>query len=144
MKDAWEGWGQRGFQYSGWDAWGPARWGPGKHPLGVCGEPCVAWLDLGRQELGTCIGCGPWDSAEQSWDGVDVCRQGCRMVSVLSTGVLQVKVEQMALELRLTPLTVLLRSVLDQLQDKDPARIFAQPVSLKEVGVHTDRAPCSP
>lgn len=46
------------------------------------------------------------------------------------------KVEQMALELRLTPLTVLLRSVLDQLQDKDPARIFAQPVSLKEVGVH--------
>lgn len=50
----------------------------------------------------------------------------------------QVKVERMALELRLTPLTVLLRSVLDQLQDKDPARIFAQPVSLKEVGV---RAP---
>ncbi|XP_036167288.1 bromodomain-containing protein 1 isoform X5 [Myotis myotis] len=45
----------------------------------------------------------------------------------------QVKVEQMALELRLTPLTVLLRSVLDQLQEKDPARIFAQPVSLKEV-----------
>lgn len=41
----------------------------------------------------------------------------------------------MALELRLTPLTVLLRSVLDQLQEKDPARIFAQPVSLKEVGV---------
>nr|KAF6267547.1 bromodomain containing 1 [Myotis myotis] len=39
----------------------------------------------------------------------------------------------MALELRLTPLTVLLRSVLDQLQEKDPARIFAQPVSLKEV-----------
>lgn len=51
--------------------------------------------------------------------------------------VLQVKVEQMALELRLTPLTVLLRSVLDQLQEKDPARIFAQPVSLKEVSVHT-------
>lgn len=44
--------------------------------------------------------------------------------------------EQMALELRLTPLTVLLRSVLDQLQDKDPARIFAQPVSLTEVGAH--------
>lgn len=40
----------------------------------------------------------------------------------------------MALELRLTPLTVLLRSVLDQLQEKDPARIFAQPVSLREVG----------
>ncbi|XP_031994031.1 bromodomain-containing protein 1 isoform X5 [Hylobates moloch] len=40
----------------------------------------------------------------------------------------QVKVEQVAMELQLTPLTVLLRSVLDQLQDKDPARIFAQPV----------------
>ncbi|XP_021114429.1 bromodomain-containing protein 1 isoform X1 [Heterocephalus glaber] len=40
----------------------------------------------------------------------------------------QVKVEQMAMELRLTPLTVLLRSVLEQLQDKDPAKIFAQPV----------------
>lgn len=45
----------------------------------------------------------------------------------------QVKVEQMAMELRLTPLTVLLRSVLEQLQEKDPAKIFAQPVSLKEV-----------
>ncbi|XP_074182705.1 bromodomain-containing protein 1 isoform X2 [Rhinolophus sinicus] len=50
----------------------------------------------------------------------------------------QVKVEQMALELRLTPLTVLLRSVLDQLQDKDPARIFAQPVSLTEVPDYLD------
>ncbi|XP_070936880.1 bromodomain-containing protein 1 isoform X3 [Macaca nemestrina] len=50
----------------------------------------------------------------------------------------QVKVEQVAMELRLTPLTVLLRSVLDQLQDKDPARIFAQPVSLKEVPDYLD------
>lgn len=49
----------------------------------------------------------------------------------------------MALELRLTPLTVLLRSVLDQLQDKDPAHIFAQPVSLTEVGVHS-AAPAAP
>ncbi|XP_069346844.1 bromodomain-containing protein 1 isoform X6 [Eulemur rufifrons] len=40
----------------------------------------------------------------------------------------QVKLEQVAMELRLTPLTVLLRSVLDQLQEKDPAKIFAQPV----------------
>lgn len=39
------------------------------------------------------------------------------------------------MELRLTPLTVLLRSVLEQLQEKDPAKIFAQPVSLKEVSV---------
>ncbi|XP_006157659.2 bromodomain-containing protein 1 isoform X2 [Tupaia chinensis] len=50
----------------------------------------------------------------------------------------QVKVEQMAMELRLTPLAVLLRSVLDQLQEKDPARIFAQPVSLKEVPDYLD------
>ncbi|XP_032738642.1 bromodomain-containing protein 1 isoform X3 [Lontra canadensis] len=50
----------------------------------------------------------------------------------------QVKVEQTAMELRLTPLTVLLRSVLDQLQEKDPARIFAQPVSLKEVPDYLD------
>ncbi|XP_031994030.1 bromodomain-containing protein 1 isoform X3 [Hylobates moloch] len=50
----------------------------------------------------------------------------------------QVKVEQVAMELQLTPLTVLLRSVLDQLQDKDPARIFAQPVSLKEVPDYLD------
>ncbi|ELW49025.1 Bromodomain-containing protein 1 [Tupaia chinensis] len=49
-----------------------------------------------------------------------------------------VKVEQMAMELRLTPLAVLLRSVLDQLQEKDPARIFAQPVSLKEVPDYLD------
>ncbi|XP_047297233.1 bromodomain-containing protein 1 isoform X8 [Homo sapiens] len=48
------------------------------------------------------------------------------------------QVEQVAMELRLTPLTVLLRSVLDQLQDKDPARIFAQPVSLKEVPDYLD------
>lgn len=39
------------------------------------------------------------------------------------------------MELRLTPLTVLLRSVLEQLQEKDPAKIFAQPVSLKEVRI---------
>ncbi|XP_062931590.1 bromodomain-containing protein 1 isoform X5 [Cynocephalus volans] len=50
----------------------------------------------------------------------------------------QVKVEQIAMELRLTPLTVLLRSVLDQLQEKDPAKIFAQPVSLKEVPDYLD------
>ncbi|XP_012881256.1 PREDICTED: bromodomain-containing protein 1 isoform X2 [Dipodomys ordii] len=50
----------------------------------------------------------------------------------------QVKVEQMAVELRLTPLTVLLRSVLERLQEKDPAKIFAQPVSLKEVPDYLD------
>ncbi|XP_062490179.1 bromodomain-containing protein 1 isoform X2 [Pezoporus occidentalis] len=50
----------------------------------------------------------------------------------------QVKIEQVALELQLTPFTVLLRSVLDQLQEKDSARIFAQPVNLKEVPDYLD------
>ncbi|XP_050180175.1 bromodomain-containing protein 1 isoform X3 [Myiozetetes cayanensis] len=50
----------------------------------------------------------------------------------------QVKIEQVAMELRLTPFTVLLRSVLDQLQEKDTARIFAQPVNLKEVPDYLD------
>ncbi|KAJ8265058.1 hypothetical protein COCON_G00141570 [Conger conger] len=45
----------------------------------------------------------------------------------------QVKAHQAALEMQLTPSLVLLRSTLDQLQEKDPAQIFAQPVSLKEV-----------
>ncbi|XP_068132433.1 bromodomain-containing protein 1 isoform X2 [Hyperolius riggenbachi] len=50
----------------------------------------------------------------------------------------QVKVEQVAMELQLTPLTVILRSVLEQLQEKDPARIFAQPVNLSEVPDYLD------
>ncbi|XP_075455925.1 bromodomain-containing protein 1 isoform X4 [Ascaphus truei] len=50
----------------------------------------------------------------------------------------QVKVEQVAMELQLTPLTVLLRSLLDQLQEKDPARIFAHPVNLSEVPDYLD------
>ncbi|XP_032895661.1 bromodomain-containing protein 1 isoform X4 [Amblyraja radiata] len=50
----------------------------------------------------------------------------------------QVKVQQVAMELQLTPLTVMLRSILDQLQEKDTAHIFAQPVSLKEVPDYLD------
>ncbi|XP_042672000.1 bromodomain-containing protein 1 isoform X3 [Centrocercus urophasianus] len=50
----------------------------------------------------------------------------------------QVKIEQVAMELQLTPFSVLLRSVLDQLQEKDSARIFAQPVNLKEVPDYLD------
>ncbi|MBN3322283.1 BRD1 protein, partial [Atractosteus spatula] len=45
----------------------------------------------------------------------------------------QVKVHQAAMELQLTPFLVLLRSTLDQLQEKDAAQIFAEPVNLKEV-----------
>nr|XP_056703756.1 bromodomain-containing protein 1 isoform X3 [Euleptes europaea] len=50
----------------------------------------------------------------------------------------QIKVEQVAMELQLTPFAVLLQSVLDQLQEKDSARIFAQPVNLKEVPDYLD------
>ncbi|XP_069797858.1 bromodomain and PHD finger-containing protein 3 isoform X2 [Narcine bancroftii] len=45
----------------------------------------------------------------------------------------EVKVQQVALELQLTPFIVFLRQILDQLQERDQANIFAQPVSLQEV-----------
>lgn len=35
--------------------------------------------------------------------------------------------------MQLTPMLVLLRSTLEQLQEKDTAQIFAQPVNIKEV-----------
>ncbi|XP_029994117.1 bromodomain and PHD finger-containing protein 3 isoform X2 [Sphaeramia orbicularis] len=50
----------------------------------------------------------------------------------------QVKVHQAALEIQLTPMLVLLRSTLDQLQEKDTAQIFAQPVNIKEVPDYLD------
>uniref|UniRef100_A0A3P9KAY2 Bromodomain and PHD finger containing, 3b n=2 Tax=Oryzias latipes TaxID=8090 RepID=A0A3P9KAY2_ORYLA len=45
----------------------------------------------------------------------------------------QVKVQQAALEMQLTPMLMLLRTTLDQLQEKDTAHIFGQPVCIKEV-----------
>ncbi|XP_060912630.1 bromodomain and PHD finger-containing protein 3 isoform X1 [Labrus mixtus] len=45
----------------------------------------------------------------------------------------QVKVHQAALEMQLTPMLVLLRSTVEQLQEKDTAQIFAEPVNIKEV-----------
>ncbi|XP_030632945.1 bromodomain and PHD finger-containing protein 3 [Chanos chanos] len=45
----------------------------------------------------------------------------------------QMKLHQTVLELQLTPSLVLLRSTLDQLQEKDSAHIFTTPVNLKEV-----------
>nr|XP_019944672.1 PREDICTED: bromodomain and PHD finger-containing protein 3-like isoform X2 [Paralichthys olivaceus] len=45
----------------------------------------------------------------------------------------QVKVHQAALEMQLTPMLMLLRSTMDQLQEKDTAQIFSQPVNIKEV-----------
>ncbi|KAL7882807.1 hypothetical protein SRHO_G00004650 [Serrasalmus rhombeus] len=50
----------------------------------------------------------------------------------------EMKLQQSILELQLTPFTILLRSVLDQLQEKDQAKIFAQPVSIKEVPDYLD------
>lgn len=46
---------------------------------------------------------------------------------------LQVKVHQAVMELKLTPALMLQRSTLDQLQEKDSGRIFAEPVDIKEV-----------
>ncbi|XP_035280449.1 bromodomain-containing protein 1-like isoform X3 [Anguilla anguilla] len=50
----------------------------------------------------------------------------------------EMKLQQSVLEVQLTPLTILLQSVLDQLQEKDQAKIFSQPVSLKEVPDYLD------
>jgi len=48
---------------------------------------------------------------------------------------LQIKLQETLMEFQLTPFTVLLKAVLDQLQEKDQAHIFAKPVSIKEVGL---------
>uniref|UniRef100_A0A3P9I6L0 Bromodomain and PHD finger containing, 3a n=1 Tax=Oryzias latipes TaxID=8090 RepID=A0A3P9I6L0_ORYLA len=45
----------------------------------------------------------------------------------------QMKIQQAVLELKLTPALTLLRYTLDQLQEKDTAKIFSQPVNLSEV-----------
>lgn len=41
--------------------------------------------------------------------------------------------QQMVLELQLTPLLVLLRSTLEQLQERDTNNFFTEPVPLEEV-----------
>lgn len=51
---------------------------------------------------------------------------------VFSVG-LQIKQHETVLEMQLTPFSILLRALLDQLQMKDQARIFAQPVDVNEV-----------
>ncbi|KAM6986256.1 bromodomain-containing protein 1-like [Aplochiton taeniatus] len=50
----------------------------------------------------------------------------------------ETKLQQALMELQLTPFTVLLRAVLDQLQERDQARIFAEPVDIKEVPDYLD------
>ncbi|XP_050963611.1 bromodomain-containing protein 1 isoform X2 [Labeo rohita] len=50
----------------------------------------------------------------------------------------EIMLQQTLMEVQLTPFTVLLRAVLDQLQEKDQAHIFAEPVSIKEVPDYLD------
>ncbi|XP_048010922.1 bromodomain-containing protein 1 isoform X2 [Megalobrama amblycephala] len=50
----------------------------------------------------------------------------------------EIMLQQTLMEFQLTPFTVLLRAVLDQLQEKDQAHIFAEPVSIKEVPDYMD------
>ncbi|XP_057185880.1 bromodomain-containing protein 1b isoform X1 [Triplophysa rosa] len=50
----------------------------------------------------------------------------------------EMRLQQSVLEMQLTPFPIMLRAVLDQLQEKDQARIFAQPVSVKEVPDYLD------
>ncbi|XP_078139032.1 bromodomain-containing protein 1-like isoform X2 [Centroberyx gerrardi] len=50
----------------------------------------------------------------------------------------EMKLQQSVLEVQLTPFNILLRAVLSQLQEKDSYRIFAQPVSTKEVPDYLD------
>ncbi|TRY82279.1 hypothetical protein DNTS_009381 [Danionella cerebrum] len=50
----------------------------------------------------------------------------------------EMKLQQSVLEMQLSPFPVLLRAVLDQLQEKDQAKIFAQPVNVQEVPDYLD------
>ncbi|XP_030627245.1 bromodomain-containing protein 1 [Chanos chanos] len=50
----------------------------------------------------------------------------------------EMKLHQRMLEVQLTPFTILLKAVLDQLQERDQAKIFAQPVSIEEVPDYLD------
>lgn len=49
--------------------------------------------------------------------------------------ILQLRMQQHMTDLQLQPLTVLLRRTLDQLQQKDPVNIFADPVSVDDVSL---------
>ncbi|XP_067269026.1 peregrin [Pseudorasbora parva] len=49
-----------------------------------------------------------------------------------------IKVQEMALEMQLTPFLVLLRSTLEQLQERDTSNFFTEPVPLSEVPDYLD------
>lgn len=55
------------------------------------------------------------------------------VLTLFSLSELQIKQHETLLEMQLTPFSILLRALLDQLQVKDQARIFAQPVDVSEV-----------
>ncbi|XP_071806025.1 peregrin-like isoform X3 [Asterias amurensis] len=44
----------------------------------------------------------------------------------------QIKLNQMTIEMQLQPFNILLRNTVEQLEDRDPTRIFAEPVSVEE------------
>ncbi|XP_072233597.1 bromodomain-containing protein 1 [Leuresthes tenuis] len=50
----------------------------------------------------------------------------------------EIKLQETLLEMQLTPFSILLRALLDQLQAKDQARIFTQPVDISEVPDYLD------
>ncbi|CDQ75551.1 unnamed protein product [Oncorhynchus mykiss] len=50
----------------------------------------------------------------------------------------EMKMQQSLLEVQLTPFSILLRSVLEQLQERDQSNIFAHPVDIKEVPDYLD------
>ncbi|KAM6973637.1 bromodomain-containing protein 1-like [Aplochiton taeniatus] len=50
----------------------------------------------------------------------------------------EMKIQQSFLEVQLTPFSILLQALLDQLQEKDQYRIYAQPVNIKEVPDYLD------
>ncbi|XP_032893027.1 peregrin isoform X2 [Amblyraja radiata] len=50
----------------------------------------------------------------------------------------ELKIQQFAMELQLTPFLILLRKTLEQLQEKDTGNIFGEPVPLKEVPDYLD------
>lgn len=56
-----------------------------------------------------------------------------RLLIISSFSCLQIKLQETILEMQLTPFSILLRVLLDQLQTKDQARIFTQPVDVNEV-----------
>ncbi|XP_028681097.2 peregrin isoform X1 [Erpetoichthys calabaricus] len=49
-----------------------------------------------------------------------------------------IKVQQIAMEIQLTPFLILLRNTLEQLQEKDTSNFFAEPVPLSEVPDYLD------